>query len=149
MIYLKLKNFSCKEKKLGNISNRSCSVHLVYLSPLQSNSVYFFHFGPSSSTSVHSSPIQSTLVYSVHLVHICPIQSIWSNLIHSIHFGLFALIRSISIHFGLIRCTYIRMKKRQVLVESTINYLSNINCNYRISFGYYNNLLKRMNNFKS
>jgi len=37
---------------------------------------------------------------------------------------------------------------RQVWVESTINYLSNINCNYMLSFDYHDNLLNRMRNNK-
>ena len=53
-------------------------------------------------------------------------------------------ISSISEHFNPIQCIYLKNGKIQVWVDSTINYLSNINCNFMISFSYHNNLLKRM-----
>ena len=37
----------------------------------------------------------------------------------------------------------LKNEKVQVWVESSMNYLNNINCNYMISFGYYNNFCGR------
>ena len=100
----------------------STMVYPVYFGPfdllfsLRSKSVYFSLFGPHLSNSVY--------------------------LVHSIHFDPFGIIPSILAHFGpfsLVQYILLKNGKRQVLIESTINYLSNINCNYRISFGFHNN----------
>ena len=129
--------------KKGNISNRSFLVHFglsnLFRSILvhfgQSNlfrsilvhSICFIHFGSISSSSVHSGPIQS----------------IWSTYVQFCIFSQFCPLRSNLIHFSSLRSIWsnsvylLKNGKRQVLIESTINYLSNINCNYRISFGYY------------
>ena len=107
---------------------------------LQSTWVYF-----NSIRSIHSTAVQFG-----PLSQFSPLWSIRSNLIHMIHLGLFSPIWSTSIylvHFRSLRSnsTYLlKNGKIQVWVESTINYLKNINCNYMISFGYHNILLKRM-----
>ena len=98
------------------------------------HSIYFVHFSPIWSTLVHSGPIQSiqsTFVQFGIFSPFCPLRSIWSNLVP------FSSLRSIWSNLVYL----LKNKKRQVLVENTINYLSNINCNYRISLGYHNNLL--------
>ena len=90
--------------------------HSVHFRRLWSNSVYSVKFGPFS-------PFHSTLV---HFIQLSPFWSIPSNSVHWIHFGLFGPIwsnRSNSAYLN---------GKIQVWVESTINYLSNINCNYII-----------------
>ena len=79
------------------------------------------HFGPLW-------PIQFSSVY------FSPIWYIWSTLVQ---LDPFDPIWSISMYF-------LKNEKRKVWVESIINYLSNINCNYMIIFYYHNNLLKRM-----
>ena len=56
-------------------------------------------------------------------------------------FSLFGPFQITSVHFGIPLLTH---GKIQVWVESTIDYLSNINCNYMINFGYHSNLLQRM-----
>ena len=114
--------------KKGNISSWSCLDHFGLPGLLRSSSVhliYFVHFGPIWSILVQFSLLQSILSTSVQFCifsQFYPLQSIWSNSVYLLKNG-----------------------KRQVLVESTINYLSNINCNYRISFGYHNNLKKMRN----
>ena len=121
-------------------SVHSISVHfinLVWFSLLQSTSVYFNSIRSIRSTAVQFGPLG---LFS-------PLWSIRSNLIHMI---LFSPIWSTSIylvHFRSLRSnsTYLlKNGKIQVWVESIINYLNNINCNYMISFGYHNILLKRM-----
>ena len=91
---------------------------------IRSTSFTSVQFGPLWSILVQFSLLQSILSTSVQFCifsQFYPLQSIWSNLVYLLKNG-----------------------KGQVLVESTINYLSNFNCNYRISFGYHNNLLKKM-----
>ena len=78
--------------------------------------------------------IWSTFVQFRIFGPLCPLRSIWSN---SVHYTSLLSIWSNSVYL-------LKNEKWQVLVERTINYLSNINCNYRISFGYHNNLLKKM-----
>ena len=66
----------------------STSAHMVYISLIQSNLVHWstlFNsvlFGPWWGNLVYSGSIQSTLVYSVYLVHICPIWFILSTSVH-------------------------------------------------------------------
>ena len=103
---------------------RSLWSNLINLGHFQSNSVHFGLFDPFG-------PHLSNLTYLIHSVDFSPFGLIWSIFVH------FSL-------FGPIRCTYLRMEKWQILVKSTINYLSNINCNYRISFSYHNNPFKKM-----
>ena len=103
--------------------------------------------------------LQSTWVYfnSIRSIRslgqFSPLWFIRSNLIHIVHLGLFSPIwcipsTSISLaHFRSLRSNSMYLLKNdkiQVWVKSTINYLNNINCNYMISFGYHNILLKRM-----
>ena len=107
--------------KKGNISNRSCLVYPVYFGP-------FWSIQSTSFTSVQFGPLRSILVQFSLL------RSIWSN---SVYFSTLRSIWSNSVY-------WLKNGKRQVLVENTINYLSNINCIYRISFSYHNNLLKKM-----
>ena len=129
--------------KRGNISNRSCLVYPVYFGP-------FWSIQSTSFTSVQFGPLRSILVqFSLFR----SIRSIWFT---SVQFGIFnpfSLLRSIwsnSVYFSSLRSIWsnsvywLKNGKRQVLVENTINYLSNINCIYRISFSYHNNLLKKM-----
>ena len=76
---------------------RSSSVYFVYLSPIWSISVLFspfVHSGPIQSTSVQSVYFDPILIrsYSVHSVLFYlfgPLCSIWSNSVHSDHFGSF------------------------------------------------------------
>ena len=132
---------------------RSTSVHfgqfwsnLVYFGPLQFNWVHLVYFDKLS-------PIQSIRSISIQFG-----QSIllWSNLaylVNSIHVDLFCpigftLVHSIYlVNFRSFRSNLVCLQKNgkiRVLVKSTINYLSYINCNYIISFGCHNNLIKRM-----
>ena len=131
---------------------RSISVQFVPYSPLRSNSVHFSPYYPFQSTSVN-------LVHSVHFGILGPIQSIRSNSVYCIQFGPFCpfglfqftlvhleyllkngnkLFLFTSVQFGVL----LKNGQRQVWVKSTINCLSNINCNYMIIFGYHNNFLK-------
>ena len=119
------------------------------LRPIQSNSIYFGLF--SLLRSIWSilvyfgsfCPIWSILVHLANLVHSVhfnlfgPIWSIRSIQVYSVQFGLLQSIWSILDHFGPNWCTYLRMEKIQIWVESIIN------CNYMISFDYHDNLLKR------
>ena len=91
-------------------------------------SVISFQFSIISGIQIEP---QCTLVNSSCLDNFSPIWSIWSNLVHFVHVGLFC-------PFGLfqitsVNCNY-KNERIQVWVESIINYLSNINCNYIISF---------------
>ena len=135
------------------------------------HSIYFGQFGPFDAIwSIQS--IQSTQIYSIQFGPYGPPRSILSNLAYMVQLGLFSLIwstqstqvysiqfgpfspfRSIrsnlahSVNFRSLQSNLVYLLKHgkiQIQVENTINYLSNINCNYIISFGYHNNLLKRM-----
>ena len=120
----------------------------VYSNPLQFNQVHFVYFGQFN-------PIWFTSVF---------FSSLWSIPSNSVHYGLFGsfnLIRSILstsvylvhlLYFRSLRSNSVYLLKNgkiQVQIESTINYLSNINCNYMISFSYHNNLLKKMRNLNN
>ena len=97
------------------------------------------HFGQFWSNSIHFNSIRSirsTAVQFGPFSQFSPLRFIQSNLIHTVHLGLFNPIWFTSI--------YSVHGKIQVWVKSTINYLGNINCNYMINFGYHNKLLKRM-----
>ena len=59
---------------------------------------------------------------------------------HSVHFAPFGPFRSILVHLSKSE------KKKKLWVESTSSYLSNINCNYMISFNYHDNLFKKIRN---
>ena len=124
----------------------------VYFGPLQFNQVYLVQFSPFGS-------LRSISVHSVYFNQFRLIQSNWSITSNSVQFGPFCPIRSIrsiqstqvySVHLIYFRSLHsnsmylLKNGKIQVWVEGTINYLSNINCNYMISFSYHNNLLKRM-----
>ena len=114
------------------------------------------NFGPIRSNSVHFNSIRSirsTVVQFGPFGQFSPLQSIQSNLTHTVHLGIFSPIWPTSIYsvhlvnFKPLRSNSLYLLKNgkiQVWVESTINYLSNINYNYMINFGYYNKLLKRM-----
>ena len=123
-------------------------------SPRRSNSVHFSQYCPFRFTSVN-------LVHSVHFGILGPIQAIWSNSVYCIQFGPFYpfdLFRFTLVHLeyllkngnNLFLFTSVQFEvllkngQRQVWVKSTINCLSNINCNYMIIFGYHNNFLKWM-----
>ena len=120
-----------------------------YFSPLH-------QFGLIQSTSVYFNSIRficSIVVQFGPLDQFSPLWSIWSNLIHMVHLRLFSPIWSIRstsiylVHFRSLWSTSMYLLKNgkiQVCIESTINYLSNINYNYMISFGYHNILLKKM-----
>ena len=113
---------------------------LVHFSQFWSNSVHF-----NSIRSIHSTAVQFGPFSQYN-----QLLSIRSNLIHMVHLGLFNPIWSTSIylvHFKSLQSNSVYLLKNgkiQVWVKSTINYLSNINCSYMISFGYHNKLLKRM-----
>ena len=107
------------------------------------------HFGQFWSNSVHFNSIRSVCSTAVQFGpfgQFSPLQSIRSNLIHTVHLGLFSPIWPTSIysvHFRSLRSNLVYLLKNgkiQVSVESTINFLSNINCNYMISFCYHNKL---------
>ena len=162
---MKLNTLVVKKKKretykIGLV--RSTSVHLIYIGPFWSNSVQFSPFNLLHSLRpnlFHFSPIHSIQSTSFTWVQFGPLWSILVkfNSLRSIRFicptsvqfgilGPFGLIQSISVHFsrfGQIWCTYLRMEKDKFWLR-VLYYLSNINCNYRISFCYHNNLLKKI-----
>ena len=115
-----------KKKKIGNLSNWSCSVHFG-----PSGLVWFVlvQFGPFNLLgSLRSNLFHFSLFWSF-LVHfsrfgpfspICPIQSIQSYLVHVVYFGPFNLILSILVNFapfGLIWCIYLRIEKDKFLLR--------------------------------
>ena len=108
------------------------SVHLVQLNL----------FWSIQSTSVLCDPLRSIPSNSVHSVCFSPIWSIQSTLVYSVQFGPLRSTLACSVHLIYFRSLWsnsvylLKNGKKQVWVESTINYLSNI--------GYCNNLLKRM-----
>ena len=103
-------------------------VHLVYFGqfgPVHSiwfTLVYFGQFGLVQSN-------RSNLVHSVYLGLFCPIWSIGFTLTYLVHFIYF-----ISLWFNSVYL--LKNRKIQVWVDRAINYLININCNYKISFSY-------------
>ena len=131
------------------------SVRLVYFSPLRSTSVQVCPFGllhsiQSNSVqlvyfglfrSIRSVSVNFDYFGPLHLIRsiqvqfgssrtLQTIQSIWSNLVHSVysvHLVYFRSLWSYSVYL-------LKNEKIKSLVESTINYLSNINCNYTLSF---------------
>ena len=124
-------------------SVHSISVHfinLVRFGLLQSTSVYFNWIRSIRSTAIQFGPLVNSVHFdlfgpiTVHLGLFSPIWSIRSTSVYLVHFR---SLRSNSMYL-------LKNGKIQVWVESTIYYLSNINCNYMINFGYHSILLKRM-----
>ena len=126
---------------------------------IRSTSVNSVQFGPLGSLRyifVHSLYFDQVNPFRANLVHYAQFNQIWSilsnsvNTVYLVYLGLFSPLRSIrsiwsiSDHFDPIQCTYLRKWKKKVWVKSSTNYFNNISCNYMISFGYHNNLLKRM-----
>ena len=64
----------------------------------------------------------------------------------------FISVQSIMVNFNPFCCTYLKLGEKKGLdweFYIAINYLSNIHCNYMISFNYHDNLLKRIKNLNN
>ena len=127
-------------------SMQSTSIQLGPFSSLRSNSIKFGPFDLLQlvqPTSVYFGPlvslwsIQSNLFHLVIFCLFSPFGPHRSNLVCLVHFVHLSLLRSNLVYL-------LKNEKIQVWVDSTVNYFSNINCNYKKSFCYHNNLLKRM-----